>query len=170
MVAAADEAGLRGHKSQMSLVAQALGLCDGENTLVDATGGGLGLSAKRERRRWRCRWRNHPLASLVPEVPGDRVLMPAAIIVRRSRDRRRVIGVEPGTGTGNRRRCIGRRNIGRCLYCPILMIRRRWGIRYQSRFIGFIGCNRWRRGQGLLLCRGLATPVELKTKRPAEGG
>ena len=39
---AADETGLRGHESQMGLVAQPLGLGDGENALVDPAGASSG--------------------------------------------------------------------------------------------------------------------------------
>ena len=91
----------------MRFVAQPFGLGDGENALVDPAGAKLGLSARRKRwcrRQGRLRGRRNRalgLLSLVPEVPGDRVLMPAAIVVGRSRDRRRVVRVEPGTGIGS---------------------------------------------------------------------
>ena len=43
------------------------------------------------------------LLSLVPEMPGDRVLMPAAVVVGWPWDWRRVIRMEVGTGIGNGR-------------------------------------------------------------------
>ena len=93
----------------MRLVAQTLGLGDGEQALVDAAGQGIRLSIRRQRRsRWRwCHggmYRQHPhrpfgLASFTPEVLGQLVL-PAAVVAGRPRDRRCVVGVEADAGIG----------------------------------------------------------------------
>ena len=104
-LAATYETGLRRHKLQMRLVAQPFGLGNGEDALVDPVGNDSG----RVWRKRRCQWgwgRPHcpfGLASFIPEVLGNRVLMPAAIIVRWPWDRRRVIGVKADTGISSNR-------------------------------------------------------------------
>ncbi len=88
----------------MRLVTQPFGFGNGENALVDPAGGEIGLLW----RKWWCQWGwgNHRpcgLAPFIPEVLSKRVLVPAAIIVRWPRDRRRIVRVEADTAiSGNR--------------------------------------------------------------------
>ena len=132
---AADETRLRGDELQMDFVTNPFRFSQLQNALVDPAGGKFGLSARRERRSRRQRlWRGRSnrqlgLPSLIPEVPGDRVLMPTAIVVGWPWNRRRVIRVEADTGIGSGKLPL-LLDLGVCLL-----------IGYQSRFVGG---NGWR--------------------------
>ena len=95
-LSAADEARLRGNKSQMGFVTKAFGLCNGENALVDLPWN----EARCDRNnRGAGGWPDFQFASRLRPFPGDQVLA-AAVVAGRPRNGRRVIRVKAESDVG----------------------------------------------------------------------
>src|SRR4029453_10823780 len=88
----AHETWLRCDEFQMGLVTQALGLSNGKLALVD-----FGSSQRRCRRRQERRIVFCCFFLIAPEELGHRPLMSPPVVVRRTRNRRRVVRVQTET-------------------------------------------------------------------------